>query len=127
MNTLIELADAYADAHAFFTWQHDQGWIAKTIEKSIKENTETRAALVQGIEDLQAEVEKLQFLRTKLKMGEYDGADIMQAWLAIDELLKLRAALAAPQVPAPTWNCRSCSSLNYQENKHCYHCGRKPV
>ena len=33
---------------------------------------------------------ELQFLRTKLKIGEYDGADIMNAWLAIDELLNLR-------------------------------------
>lgn len=34
---------------------------------------------------------ELQFLRTKLKNGEYDGADIMHAWLAINELLALRA------------------------------------
>jgi hypothetical protein len=33
----------------------------------------------------------LAFLRTKLKNGEYDGADIMHAWLAIDELRELRA------------------------------------
>lgn len=33
---------------------------------------------------------ELQFLRTKLKTGEYDGVDIMQAWLAIDELMALR-------------------------------------
>ena len=32
----------------------------------------------------------LAFLRTKLKNGEYDGADIMHAWLAIDELRELR-------------------------------------
>lgn len=30
----------------------------------------------------------LRFLRTKLKSGEYDGADIMQAWLAIDRLVE---------------------------------------
>lgn len=34
---------------------------------------------------------ELQFLRTKLKTGEYDGADIMQSWLLIDELRELRA------------------------------------
>ena len=28
----------------------------------------------------------LKFLRAKLKAGEYDGADIMRAWIAIDEL-----------------------------------------
>jgi hypothetical protein len=33
----------------------------------------------------------LAFLRTKLKTGEYDGADIMQAWIALDELRELRA------------------------------------
>jgi regulator of replication initiation timing len=31
----------------------------------------------------------LKFLRTKLKIGEYDGTDIMQAWLCIDRLIKL--------------------------------------
>ena len=30
-------------------------------------------------------------VRIRLKIGEYDGTDIMQAWLAIDELLELRA------------------------------------
>lgn len=34
--------------------------------------------------------DELKFLRTKLKQGEYDGVDIMTAWLAIDELLELR-------------------------------------
>ena len=34
--------------------------------------------------------EELGFLRTKLKSGEYDGVDIMQAWIAIDELIELR-------------------------------------
>ena len=34
---------------------------------------------------------ELAFLRTKLKNGEYDGADIMHAWLAIDELRQLRS------------------------------------
>lgn len=35
--------------------------------------------------------EELAFLRTKLKSGEYDGTDIMYAWLVIDELRELRA------------------------------------
>ena len=34
---------------------------------------------------------ELTFLRAKLKNGEHDGADIMYAWLAIDELRELRA------------------------------------
>lgn len=34
---------------------------------------------------------ELTFLRAKLKNGEYDGADIMYAWLAIYELRELRA------------------------------------
>ena len=29
-------------------------------------------------------------LRTRLKQGEYDGKDIMQAWVAIDALIHLR-------------------------------------
>lgn len=33
----------------------------------------------------------LKILRMKLKQGDYDGADIMRAWLAIDELIELRA------------------------------------
>lgn len=36
---------------------------------------------------------QLAFLRTKLKNGEYDGVDIMHAWLAIDELRQVRAEL----------------------------------
>ena len=34
--------------------------------------------------------EDLKLLRIKLKQGDYDGADIMQAWIAIDELIELR-------------------------------------
>ena len=34
----------------------------------------------------------LAFLRTKLKTGDYDGADLMHAWIAIDELIARRAA-----------------------------------
>lgn len=33
---------------------------------------------------------ELKFLRMKLKQGDYDGTDIMKAWLAIDELVELR-------------------------------------
>ena len=36
------------------------------------------------------ETEDLNLLRMKLKQGEYDGSDAMQAWLAIDELPELR-------------------------------------
>jgi len=32
--------------------------------------------------------DELLFLRNKLKSGEYDGTDIMQAWLAIDRLIE---------------------------------------
>jgi hypothetical protein len=35
--------------------------------------------------------DELKYLKMQLKQGEYDGLDIMQAWLAIDELLELRA------------------------------------
>ncbi len=35
--------------------------------------------------------DELKYLKMQLKHGEYDGLDIMQAWLAIDELLELRA------------------------------------
>ena len=34
--------------------------------------------------------EILSVLRSNLKSGEYDGVDIMKAWLAIDELIELR-------------------------------------
>ena len=35
--------------------------------------------------------EELKLLRMNLKQGDYNGVDIMHAWLAIDELLELRA------------------------------------
>ena len=35
--------------------------------------------------------DELKYLKMQLKHGEYDGLDIMQAWLAIDELLELRS------------------------------------
>lgn len=39
------------------------------------------------------EMSELDALRARLKQGEYDGADIMAAWIAIDELQSLRARL----------------------------------
>lgn len=41
--------------------------------------------------------EELKLLRMKLKQGDYDGVDIMHAWLAIDELRKLRIDFAATE------------------------------
>jgi hypothetical protein len=32
----------------------------------------------------------LNYLKLKLKSGEYDGADLMHAWIAIEELAQLR-------------------------------------
>lgn len=40
------------------------------------------------------EIEGLELLRIKLKQGDYDGVDIMQAWIAIDELIKRRVYAA---------------------------------
>lgn len=34
--------------------------------------------------------DELKQLRRALKIGEYDGVDLMHAWLAIDELIELR-------------------------------------
>ena len=34
--------------------------------------------------------DELDFLRTTLKIGDYDGVDVMHAWMAIDELRELR-------------------------------------
>ncbi len=36
----------------------------------------------------------LNLLRLKLKSGEYDGADVMRAWIAIEELVRARRVLA---------------------------------
>jgi len=36
------------------------------------------------------ENDELKLLKMKLKQGDYNGVDIMQAWLAIDELIELR-------------------------------------
>lgn len=35
----------------------------------------------------QTHIEDLLELKTRLKSGEYDGVDIMHAWIAIDELI----------------------------------------
>ena len=32
-------------------------------------------------------IDELEVLRMRLKSGEYDGVHLMQAWLAIDELI----------------------------------------
>jgi hypothetical protein len=40
------------------------------------------------------DIEGLESLRMKLKLGEYDGVDIMEAWIAIDELIKRRVYAA---------------------------------
>ena len=37
-------------------------------------------------------IDNLKFLCNKLKSGEYDGKDIMQAWIAIEELIKIISA-----------------------------------
>ncbi|NOY72183.1 MAG: hypothetical protein GXP14_07365 [Gammaproteobacteria bacterium] len=37
--------------------------------------------------------DELKDLRVRLKSGEYDGVHIMQAWIAIDELVKKRIEL----------------------------------
>lgn len=47
--------------------------------------------------------EELKILRMHLKQGNYDGVDIMHAWIAVDELLDLRvwqekAFLAHPNI-----------------------------
>lgn len=36
---------------------------------------------------------ELRELRVRLKSGEYDGTDIMSAWLALDDLIAERALL----------------------------------
>ena len=36
--------------------------------------------------------EELKLLKLSLKSGEYDGTHIMQAWIAVDELIKLKSA-----------------------------------
>tara|TARA_R110000772_G_scaffold262274_1_gene381278 strand:+ start:109 stop:291 length:183 start_codon:yes stop_codon:yes gene_type:complete len=38
----------------------------------------------------ESRIEDLKYLRTKLKCGEYDGTDIMQAWIAIDQLILMQ-------------------------------------
>lgn len=36
---------------------------------------------------------ELEVLKMRLKSGEYDGTHIMQAWLAIDELIKSKTKI----------------------------------
>jgi len=44
---------------------------------------------------------ELKALRVRLKTGEYDGADIMQAWIAIDDLISILDgdAVVVPREP----------------------------
>ena len=37
-----------------------------------------------------AEIDRLTILKYSLKSGDYDGTDIMRAWIAIDELIKIK-------------------------------------
>jgi len=37
--------------------------------------------------------DELKVLKMRLKSGEYDGVHIMQAWIAIDELINCRDSL----------------------------------
>jgi len=43
----------------------------------------------------------LEFICTKLKTGEFDGVDVMQARIAIQELIKLRETLEKRNHPMP--------------------------
>lgn len=45
------------------------------------------------------DTEHLEFICTKLKYGEYDGVDIMQAHEAINELIKLRDTMTKKPMP----------------------------
>lgn len=38
-------------------------------------------------------MDDLESLRVRLKSGEYDGTDVMQAWLAVDALIAAKSAL----------------------------------
>ena len=42
-------------------------------------------------------------LQQRLKSGEYDGADIMSAWIAIDELMVTRMAVTALAAAYSDW------------------------
>lgn len=37
---------------------------------------------------------ELEALRNRLKSGEYDGVDIMKAWMAVEELDKLKTTIS---------------------------------
>jgi len=39
------------------------------------------------------DAEALKALKTRLKNGEYDGTDIMTAWIIVDEMIKANALL----------------------------------
>lgn len=42
--------------------------------------------------------EELEVLRMRLKSGEYDGTHIMQAWIAVEELIRWRKYIDATTV-----------------------------
>lgn len=53
--------------------------------------------------------EELKVLRMRLKSGEYDGEHIMQAWIAIDELIKLRERVEGLEA---TCDCPCCKQVD---------------
>lgn len=68
----------------------DQGkWAGVGDAAEMKEDTlEHQLEHCDGKEVM--EEEDLNLLKEKLKQGDYDGTDIMKAWIAIDELIELR-------------------------------------
>ena len=53
--------------------------------------------------------EGLKVLRMRLKSGEYDGVHIMQAWIAIDELVELREKVGNLEA---TCDCPCCKQVD---------------
>lgn len=39
---------------------------------------------------MEEEIDNLEYLKVKLKCGEYNGSDIMRAWVAIEELIRFK-------------------------------------
>jgi len=56
--------------------------------------------------------EELKVLRMRLKSGEYDGTDIMQAWTAIDELIELRKKVEGLDGVCDCSCCKQVDSLD---------------
>ena len=61
---------------------------------------------------------ELGLLRSKLKSGDYDGADIMQAWIAIDELERLRAHVAEVKDLLALAKCPCCDGSGAYYDNH---------